>query len=106
MSIQGSINSMISSASHAVGMVKGYQALKKREAEKAAKAAGKQSVTPQVSREQANAIMEQERQNQIGQKQDFESYIKGLDTNFGGKVGDLPEAMQKQIFEQLSKEKK
>lgn len=107
MSIQGSINSMIGSIGSAVFMAKHNIQSYRQQQEKAAKVATKQpAASQQMTRQQANAIMEQERQNQVDQKQEFQNYISNLETNFGGKVSDLPEAMQKQIYEQLSKEKK
>ena len=59
-----------------------------------------------MTRQQANAMMEQQRQDQIDQKQEFQNYIGNLETNFGGRVKDLPEAMQKQVYQQLGKEKR
>lgn len=40
--------------------------------------------------------------DQYNQQQTFEEYLNDLEVSFGGKVGDLPENLQKKIAEQYS----
>lgn len=46
---------------------------------------------------------EQKATEQLQQKRNFSDYLKKLETSFGGKVGDLPENLQKEIAKQYSK---
>ena len=85
MSIQGSINSMIGSASHAIGFVKGYQELKAKK-------------SPQA---QASQTAKQSAENAVEAKRTQISQIDQLQTSLGVKVADLPEKMQQKIKETL-----
>lgn len=58
----------------------------------------------QELQEQKGQIRAQEKgAKQVKQKRNFMNYLKNLETNFGGKVGDLPENVQKIIAKQYSK---
>lgn len=88
MSIQGSINSMIGSASHAIGFVKGYQELKTKKSP--------QAQASQTAKQSAENAVEAKR-TQISQM----DQIMNQKTSLGVKVADLPEKMQEKIKETL-----
>lgn len=111
MSIQGSINSMIGSASHAIMAVRGYQQLTARKNAAAEKTKAKQLATAQkalaTSSPQAMAAQQakQSAQNAINakktQRRSFKDYL-AQQTSSLGPIGKLPEAVQKQIAAQYS----
>lgn len=110
MSIQGSINSMIGSASRAVVAVKGYQALKQKQVAAAAKEKAKQaaseqkqvaqklsSASPQkMAADKAKQSVANAVEAKQTQQRDFMEYLKKQPSSLG-KIGDLDPALQKKI---------
>lgn len=90
MSIQGSINSMISSVGRALVMGK-YLTGGNKQLGKAAEA--KQSAASAVEAKQV-------------QQRDFMSYLAKQETSLGGTVGQLPPEVQAKIAEQYSPEQR
>lgn len=106
-SIQGSINSMIGSASHAIRSVKTYEAIKARRIAESAKEgataatgmvpAAPSGISPQ---QQAAAKAQQSVKNAIEakkiQRRNFMDYLSRQPSSLGT-VGDLDPALQKKI---------
>lgn len=106
-SIQSAINSMISSASHAITTVKGYQVLKAKQAAKTANTAekskaGQNSIQPQRRSVQAMAAekAKQSANDAITakriQRTDFMAYLRKQPSSLGP-IGELDPALQQQI---------
>lgn len=109
MAIQNAINSMIGSASRAVVAVKAYQNLKTRKAIAAEKGKARQAQAAQkVSQSPQQMAAEKARQSaanaikaRADQRRSFMDYLKNQPTSLG-KVGDLPDHIQKQIAKQIT----
>lgn len=100
--IQGAINSMIGSASHAVRAVGAYQALKAKNDAAATK--GAEGTSPQAqARDRAMQSAANEQQAKSTQRRNFLEYLKKQPTSLGGTIGQLPSEMQKKIASQYTK---
>lgn len=110
-SIQGSINSMVGSASRAIMAVKGYQALQTKKAEQAEKAqakqtaqaqkqagiASKQQLAAQRAKQSARDAIEAKKT----QRRSFMEYLAKQPSSLG-KIGDLDPQLQKKIAKQYT----
>ena len=86
MSIQGSVNQVISSIGAAASIGKGIKLQKDK-----------------VKQELAQKQMKQQQEAMKTQRRNFMDYIAQQSTSLGGTVGDLPKSTQKQIASQYSK---
>ena len=86
MSIQGSVNQVISSIGAAASIGKGIKLQRDK-----------------VKQELAQKQMEQQQEAKKTQKRNFMSYLAQQSTSLGGTVGDLPKDLQKQVASQYSK---
>ena len=86
MSIQGSVNQVISSIGAAASIGKGIKLQRDK-----------------VKQELAQKQMEQQQEAKKTQRRNFMDYLSKQTTSFGGTVGDLPMPIQKQIASQYSK---
>lgn len=129
LEIQGSVNSILGSVQQTMGAVKkhvektakvaanaiaGNYAGAAEEASKdikvdqnnaaAATQSGVEQTQPVASPQaQAASLAEQSAANEIKAKAEQKAKIDKLQTNFGGRVEDLPEAMRKRIYEEYNK---
>ena len=87
MSIQGSINSIVSSAARGILAVKGLKNLAKD--------------VPKL--EAAQQRVTQQQASMSSQRRNFMDYLAKQTSSLGGKVGDLPKNLQKQIASQYTK---
>lgn len=107
MSIQGSINSMIGSASHAIMAVRGYRELtkKKAAAAKTKQMASQKTIGTSSPQEIAAQQAKQSAQNAVtakkAQRRSFKDYL-AQQTSSLGPIGKLPADVQKQIAAQYS----
>ena len=60
----------------------------------------------EIRQEQANIKAAQKSETKQKTKRNFMNYLKNIEVQGGGKVGDLPEPIQKKIAAQYSKEKR
>ena len=86
MSIQGSVNQVISSIGAAASIGKGIKLQRDK-----------------VKQELAQKQMKQQQEAKKAQRRNFMDYLKKQPTSLGGTIGDLPENVQKQIASQYSK---
>lgn len=86
MSIQGSVNQVISSIGAAASIGKGIKLQRDK-----------------VRQELAQKQMKQQQEAKKTQRRNFMDYLKKQPTSFGGTIGDLPEHVQKQLASQYSK---
>ena len=86
MSIQGSVNQVISSIGAAASIGKGIKLQRDK-----------------VKQELAQERMKQQQEAKKKQRRNFMSYLAQQSTSFGGTVGDLEMPAQKQIASQYSK---
>ena len=86
MSIQGSVNQVISSIGAAASIGKGIKLQRDK-----------------VKQELAQKQMKQQQEAKKTQRRNFMSYLEQQSTSLGGTVGDLPMPIQKQIASQYSK---
>lgn len=100
--IQSSINKMIGSASHAVGMVRGINALKAKQPTQATGAVGAEQPMGSSPQKQASQEAMQNMQNELEAKRSQKQAFADMHTSLG-RMGDLPEDLQKRIKEELNK---
>ena len=86
MSIQGSVNQVISSIGAAASIGKGIKLQRDK-----------------VRQELAQKQMKQQQEAKKTQRRNFMDYLKKQPTSLGGTIGDLPENVQKQIASQYTK---
>ena len=86
MSIQGSVNQVISSIGAAASIGKGIKLQRDK-----------------VKQELAQKQMKQQQEAKKTQRRNFMDYLAQQSTPLGGTVGDLPMPIQKQIASQYSK---
>ena len=86
MSIQGSVNQVISSIGAAASIGKGIKLQRDK---------GKQEL--------AQKQMKQQQEAKKTQRRNFMDYLSSMPTSFGGTVGELPMPIQKQVASQYSK---
>ena len=86
MSIQGSVNQVISSIGAAASIGKGIKLQRDK-----------------VKQELAQKQMKQQQEAKKTQRRNFMDYLSKQTTSLGGTIGDLPKETQKQIASQYSK---
>lgn len=86
MSIQGSVNQVISSIGAAASISKGIKLQRDK-----------------VKQEVAQKQMKQQQEAKKTQRRNFMDYISSMPTSLGGTVGQLPKDMQKQIASTYTK---
>ena len=86
MSIQGSVNQVISSIGAAASIGKGIKLQRDK-----------------VKQELAQKQMKQQQEAKKTQRRNFMDYLSKQTTSLGGTVGDLPKDLQKQVASQYSK---
>lgn len=86
MSIQGSVNQVISSIGAAASIGKGIKLQRDK-----------------VKQELAQKQMKQQQEAKKTQRRNFMDYLAKQPTSLGGTIGELPKSMQKQIASQYSK---
>lgn len=86
MSIQGSVNQVITSIGAAASIGKGIKLQRDK-----------------VKQEVAQKQMKQQQEAKKTQRRNFMDYLSKQTTSLGGTVGDLPKDAQKQIASQYSK---
>lgn len=86
MSIQGSVNQVISSIGAAASIGKGIKLQRDK-----------------VKQELAQKQMKQQQEAKKTQRRNFIDYLAKQPTSLGGTIGELPKTMQKQIASQYSK---
>lgn len=86
MSIQGSVNQVISSIGAAASIGKGIKLQRDK-----------------VKQELAQKQMKQQQEAKKTQRRNFMDYLSKQTTSLGGTVGDLPKDLQKQMASQYSK---
>ena len=86
MSIQGSVNQVISSIGAAASIGKGIKLQRDK-----------------VKQELAQKQMKQQQEAKKTQRRNFMDYLAQQPTGLGGTIGELPEDLQKQIASQYSK---
>lgn len=86
MSIQGSVNQVISSIGAAASIGKGVKLQRDK-----------------VKQELAQKQMKQQQEAKKTQRRNFMDYISSMPTSLGGTVGQLPKDMQKQIASTYTK---
>lgn len=86
MSIQGSVNQVISSIGAAASIGKGIKLQRDK-----------------VKQELAQKQMKQQQEAKKTQRRNFLEYISSMPTSFGGTVGQLPKDMQEQIASTYTK---
>lgn len=95
MSIQSSINSIVSSVGQGAFAVKHLQQQKAMSTPKLTNDTAKQK--------QAQTQMEVQKEAKKTQRRNFMDYLSKQTTSLGGTVGDLPKDLQKQVASQYSK---
>lgn len=101
--IQGAINSMIGSATAAVGAVSHISGQLKKQNEAKLKGLQEGSTPQEQAAQRAKQSADGEIQAKGKQKRDFMEYLKKVPTSLGGNVGQLPEHLQKTIASQYTK---
>ena len=86
MSIQGSVNQVISSIGAAASIGKGIKLQRDK-----------------VKQELAQKQMKQQQEAKKTQRRNFMDYLAKQPTSLGGTIGELPKPMQKQIASQYTK---
>ena len=86
MSIQGSVNQVISSIGAAASIGKGIKLQRDK-----------------VKQELAQNQMKQQQEAKRTQRRNFMDYLAKQSSSLGGTIGELPESTQKQIASQYSK---
>lgn len=95
MSIQSSINSIVSSVGQGAFAVKHLQQQKAMSTPKLANDTAKQ--------QKAQTQMEVQKEAKKTQRRNFMDYLSKQPTSLGGTVGDLPKPLQRQIASQYNK---